>query len=393
MADVVISYTVENEATARQLAEAIGRLGYSLWRPDGGSTAATAEAVTDRIAEAKAVIVIWSSAAASSDWVRAEANIARGMKKLVQASADGNPPPVPFDAAQVSSISTWLGDDVHPGWEAVKAALANLAGPPPAPPAPEPEYERQPEAEPLGAVSLVKPEPEPAPEIRSGPDSLSDPDPSPAAAAPASPPRSAAPPKKGPSGALIVIVLIVLVALLAAGAWFWRRSQPAPVVAETNVVAPASVPENAPPAQPALEIPSAMPNETFDRQGMLRSSGPAVIRSAPSAAGFTLGRIEPGETFSTYSQEGDWWRVRTAAGITGYVLASAIGLSDAAAPAPARTAQTAEPGPPNRAERRPEPRQPRGPRIRKENSEVMAAFCDGAGRGTAQCRRFQRSTY
>ena len=183
---------------------------------------------------------------------------------------------------------------------------------------------------------------------------------------------------------MIVVVLLVFVALLAGGAWFWRRSQPAPAIAEANVVAPAPVPENAPPAQPAMEIPSAIPNETFDRQAVLRTSGPAVIRSAPSAAGFTFGRIEPGETFSTYSQAGDWWRVRTAAGVTGYVMASAIGMRDAAAAAPTRTAQTPEPGPTGRSERRPEPRPPRGPRIRKENSEVMAAVLRRSRAGHAR---------
>jgi len=384
MADVVISYAVENEATARQLADAVERLGYGVWRPEGGSNAATADSVTDHIAEAKAVVVIWSSAASASDWVRAEANIARGMKKLIQASADGNPPPVPFDAAQVSSISTWLGDDAHPGWNAVKGALAGLAGAPPAPAPPPPEP-----AEPVAALP-----PETAPET---PETLSDPEPSSAAAAapasPAPPPLSVATPKRGPNGALIVIVLVVFVALLAAGAWFWQRSQPAPVTAEANVAAPAPVSQTPPAAQPAMEIPIAPSGENFDRQAVLRTAGPAVIRSAPSAAGFTIGRIEPGETFSTYSQEGDWWRVRTASGVIGYVMASAVGMRDSNAPAQAQTAQTTTPGQTSRTERRTEPRQPRGPRIRKENSEVMAAFCDGAGRGTSQCRRFQRSTY
>lgn len=384
MADVVISYAVENEATARQLAEGVGKLGYGVWRPEGGSNAATADAVTDHIADSKAVVVIWSSAASASDWVRAEANIARGMKKLIQVSADGNPPPVPFDAARVSSISTWLGDDAHPGWDAIKAALAGLAGPPAAPPL-EP-------AEPVAA-----PPPTTATGIPSALESLSDPEPSsaetaPATAAPApaapAPAAVSAAPKNGPNGALIVIVIVVFVALLAAGAWFWRRSQPAPVTAEVDVTAPAPAPEAAPPpTQPAMEIPTTPPNETFDRQATLRTSGPAVIRSAPSAAGFTLGRIEPGETFATYQQAGDWWRVRTAAGVTGYVMASAIGMRDPNTPAPGPTARTAQPG---RTEQR-QPRPPRGPRIRKENSEVMAAFCDGAGRGTPQCRRFQRS--
>ena len=49
MADVVISYAPENEATARQLGEALARRGYEVWRPEGGSGAGNSDAVTDRI--------------------------------------------------------------------------------------------------------------------------------------------------------------------------------------------------------------------------------------------------------------------------------------------------------------------------------------------------------
>ena len=67
MADVVISSASENEATARQLGEALARRGYEVWRPEGGSGAGNSDSVTERIVSAKAVVVIWSSAAAASE--------------------------------------------------------------------------------------------------------------------------------------------------------------------------------------------------------------------------------------------------------------------------------------------------------------------------------------
>jgi hypothetical protein len=443
MADVVISYAPENEATARQLGEGLAQAGYEVWRPEGGVGAANADAITDQIVSAKAVVVIWSSAAAVSEWVRAEANIARGLKKLVQASADGNPPPIPFDAAQVASISTWLGDDAHPGWEAIRAGVAGLAGTPapdaearapetlPAPdpivppvapdtpPAPEPEAAAEPEPEP-GAppeeptvAPVAAPDPEPAapptepepplPPPVPDPESLSDPapaslsDPAPAAPVAAAASPAAPAPRRGPSLALILIILFVLIVLAAAGYVFWQRSQPpasAPATAEANVVTPPEpagpdLPQDVP-LQPGAE--AAPPaNESFDRQAMLRGGGPAAVRSAPTAQGFTVGQIQPGERFQTYQQDGDWWRVRTASGVTGYVMASAIALQ--AAGAPAQQAQATTPGQPQSrpaAPRRAEPRVPRQ-RIRKENSEVMEQFCAGAGRNTPQCRRFRQS--
>jgi hypothetical protein len=153
VADVVISYARENEASAHQLGDAIARQGYSVWRDDSAAQdAASADAAAEQIGIAKAVIVIWSEASAGSEWVKAEANVARGLKKLIQVSADGRPPPIPFDRAQMTSILTWRGDDEHPGWRNVQASLATLCGPPPAPEATIPV-----------AAAPPAPAPEPAP--------------------------------------------------------------------------------------------------------------------------------------------------------------------------------------------------------------------------------------
>lgn len=371
MADVVICHAPENEATLRQLADAVAHAGYDVWHGGADAPDATGtDAVTDQVAAAKAVIVIWSEAAASSEWVKAEANVARGLKKLVQVSADGRPPPIPFDRADMVSVLTWRGEQDHPAWRGIAASLLTLCGPPP---------ERTVLAKPpAAAIPAAVPAPAPAPPAPAPPPAADDSTPAP-----------------GPNKGLIVLIVLLVLAALAA-AWYWLREPPpagpAPSLELNMAAAPEAAPPSAPP--PAAPEPAA---ETFDRRATIQGVDHADVLSAPSAMGFNIARVEPGEVFATYEQEGDWWRVRTASGRTGYMNMALIRLrDDSAAPAPAE----ADPGQPtrparieSRPERRAEPRRPRASRIRKENSEVMEAFCSDAGAGTPQCRDFRRSGY
>lgn len=355
MADLVLCASRDNDATIRQLAAAVGALGYSLWQDESPAPDPTSfDAVTAQIGAAKAVIVIWSEAAAASDWVRAEANVAAGQKKLIQVSADGRPPPIPFDPAQMISILTWRGEDDHPGWRGVKVALATLCGPPPAPAAPIP-------------VAAPPPPPPPRP-----------PAPEPARA------RS--------SKAPLILLLLGLIVIAAAAAyyWFyWRTPGQAPVAAENAVAAPPAVPQFpagfTPPPGGEAETPPPAPADRFDRVAVVQApAGYAIVRSAPTELGLTVARVDAGETVSTYAQSGQYWRVRTATGQTGYIDSASLRLREAAAAA--ISAVPGQAGPP------PRPAPPRPPRSRivKENSEVMSAFCDNAGRGTPQCRDYRR---
>lgn len=131
MADVILCYAREDAAAAGRLAAAVRQLGYGLWSEadlggaDGGD-------VTDRISGARAAIVLWSASAAASEWVRAEANFARGQRKLIQASLDRAPPPLPFRPADAASLAGWRGEEGHAGWRRIEAALVALCGPVPA---------------------------------------------------------------------------------------------------------------------------------------------------------------------------------------------------------------------------------------------------------------------
>ncbi|MDQ8754797.1 TIR domain-containing protein [Sphingosinicella sp. LHD-64] len=386
MADVVISYTRENEATARLVAETLAKEGYDVWRDDSPTASAvSADVIAGEIGRARAVVVIWSEAASASEWVRAEANVARGMKKLVQATADDQPPPIPFDSAQVASLSTWLGDPGDADWQRVRNGVQALCGPP--------DSEKTVvAAAPAAAVAS------PPPAVAAAPA------PAPEPIAPASASAPTATPVRGSKGGLVA-ALIVLFALLAGGGyWAWQQgwldgsvggassesltatlppgpgtpsaATPAPQAGGMEPPAMSAPTENsASPAAPAADA-------QFTQQAVVRAAdGFALVRSAPDGAGLTVARINEGEAFTTYPQQGDWWRVRTASGAVGYMLAASIQPSAEAA-AQAQAVQHAGAAPARR--------RPTGPRINRANSENMRLFCQNAGQGTPQCRRFRQ---
>ncbi|HEY2358584.1 MAG TPA: TIR domain-containing protein [Phenylobacterium sp.] len=127
MSDVFISYARSTEAQARQVAEALRALGYGVWRDDELPVhRAYADVIAERLNAAKAVVVVWSAEAAKSEWVRSEAESARGDRKLVQLTVDGAKLPMPFDQIQCADLTGWTGDTQAPGWLKVLGSIADL---------------------------------------------------------------------------------------------------------------------------------------------------------------------------------------------------------------------------------------------------------------------------
>src|SRR5258708_1297576 len=135
MADVFVAYARSTEAQARQIADALRGLGHTVWRDDElPAHRAYAEVIEERLRAAKAVVVVWSAEAAASQWVRAEANVAREAGTLVQVRVDGATPPLPFNEVQWADLWGWAGDVDAPGWRKVIDSVAALtAGASPAP--------------------------------------------------------------------------------------------------------------------------------------------------------------------------------------------------------------------------------------------------------------------
>ena len=129
MSDIFISYARSTADQAQAIAEALRGLGYGVWRDDEiPANRAYADVIAERLATAKAVVVIWSAEAVKSQWVRSEAERARADDKLVQLSVDGARLPMPFDQTQCADLAGWSGGDT-PGWKQVVGAIANLAAP------------------------------------------------------------------------------------------------------------------------------------------------------------------------------------------------------------------------------------------------------------------------
>jgi adenylate cyclase len=128
-AHVFISYARSSEGLAHRAAEALRGAGYSVWRDDElPAHRSYAEVIEERLRSAKAVVVLWSAEAAKSQWVRAEADTARGTGTLVQASVDGTLPPMPFNQIQCADLKDWDGSTDSLGWQKLESSVAALVG-------------------------------------------------------------------------------------------------------------------------------------------------------------------------------------------------------------------------------------------------------------------------
>lgn len=129
MVDVFISYSRSDQPMVAMLARAVEAAGYQVWwDAELPPHQSYGDVITEKVASAKAAIVVWSASAAKSEWVRAEADMARNQRKLIQTAIDDVMPPLPFNQIQYAELGDWRGEDDHPGWRKVKLSLADLCG-------------------------------------------------------------------------------------------------------------------------------------------------------------------------------------------------------------------------------------------------------------------------
>jgi hypothetical protein len=279
MADVFISYARENQRFAQRLADAVRQEGYDVfWDDDLPPHLSYGEVIEEKIANARAAIVIWSKDAAASEWVRAEADLARSHKKLIQTAIDDHPLPMPFNQIQYAAIGDWNGEADHPGWRKVRSSLAALSGRGPPPPTSQPATSR---------------------------------------------PVAASPAATGERSNAVPAAIVGGLALLAAigGALFWMRGGNQPDGSSNQLTAKsersAPVPVSSPRAATALFTKAAVIDDP---------DGYTNVRSGPADTFPVIGRINRGEIFTTYVQTSQWWQVRTADSRVGFMERSRIRL-------------------------------------------------------------------
>lgn len=143
MSDIFISYARSSEPIAKAAGDALRQAGFNVWRDDElPAHRSYSEVIEERLQSAKAVLVLWSGEAVRSQWVRAEADIAREAGTLVQMSVDGTTPPIPFNQIQCADLADWTGNPRHPGWMKILDSVGSLVGP--AVPEPAPAAKRTP---------------------------------------------------------------------------------------------------------------------------------------------------------------------------------------------------------------------------------------------------------
>ena len=127
MADVFLSYARASLTKARSLAAELRSAGFSVWFDEHlPAHRAYTDVIEEQLDTAKAVVVLWSQAAALSQWVRSEANRARETGRLVQARLDDARLPMPFDQIQCADLRNWSGDPLAPGLQRIVESLAHL---------------------------------------------------------------------------------------------------------------------------------------------------------------------------------------------------------------------------------------------------------------------------
>lgn len=273
--DVFIAYARSDQARIAQLASAVTSAGYSVWwdveLPPHRSYG---DVITEQIGGAKAAIVVWSAAAAASEWVRAEADLARNQRKLIQASLDDRMPPIPFNQIQFASIGDWDGAPDHPGWRKIRRSLDELCGA---------------RAQVHGPLAMT------------------------------SPTMAAGGIRVGWIALAVGVAAGLAVAFLGIGRDEHRETTTPPVA----TAAPVPQVRSEPPLRPTREAIS--PDARFNLTAMIDDpDGYTNVRAGPSTRDPIIGRVEEGETFETFSQTGSWWEVRTAEGTIGWMARSRI---------------------------------------------------------------------
>ena len=135
MPDVFLSYSREDQATARRFAQVLEQAGFSVWWDQTLKSGDAYDEVTENaLRSAKSVVVLWSKSSVASRWVRAEATIADRAGTLVPAMIEECQRPVMFELRQTADLSGWRGDAEEARWQAFIGDLrsrVNGAGSPP----------------------------------------------------------------------------------------------------------------------------------------------------------------------------------------------------------------------------------------------------------------------
>ena len=131
MSDIFLSYATGDRPRTRLLVEALESQGWSVWWDRTIAPGRTFDSVIEKsLAEARCVVVLWSKASVSSDWVKTEAAEAARRGVLVPVLIDEVTVPLEFRRVQAARLVGWTGDQTQEEFSKLLSAIADLMGQP-----------------------------------------------------------------------------------------------------------------------------------------------------------------------------------------------------------------------------------------------------------------------
>ena len=131
MADIFISYARKDRTRVRSLANALSAHGWSVWwDPEIQSGKRFSQVITESLASARCVIVVWSHQSIDSDWVREEADVGRQRGILIPVLIDDVRPPLGFGGIQAAELRDWSGAATSEAFQKLISDIAAVLGSP-----------------------------------------------------------------------------------------------------------------------------------------------------------------------------------------------------------------------------------------------------------------------
>jgi TolB-like protein/Tfp pilus assembly protein PilF len=122
--DIFLSYSRDDQTTARRFAEGFERAGFTVWWDATLDAGQAYDEVTEKaLQEASAVVVLWSKKSVASRWVRAEATQAIENRTLVPVMIEACKRPIMFELTQTADLSHWTGEVSDKAWQSYLAGL------------------------------------------------------------------------------------------------------------------------------------------------------------------------------------------------------------------------------------------------------------------------------
>src|SRR5690606_127498 len=107
----------EDRDRAAQMAQALEAAGLDVfWDNEIPPGTTWADFIEQKLAQCKALIVLWSQHSTTSQWVREEARMGRDKGVLIPVMIDNSNPPFGFGEVQSANLADWQGEADHPNW-------------------------------------------------------------------------------------------------------------------------------------------------------------------------------------------------------------------------------------------------------------------------------------